>query len=373
MSITVTEYFKATDETGTPEENASQALASAAPVYWRNVQTALLLAGVLLVGLLLFRPALGLVIMWDILIPIAPALIVVAPGLWRNVCPMATVSLLPRRLGLSRGKIPTRRWTGLMGLASISALLLIVPLRHISLNTNGPMTALMLALAAGIAVAMGILFEWRSGWCTSLCPIHPVEKLYGFSPAITVRNARCDSCRKCTAPCPDSTRSMTSVITGPSRLDRWVGHALTGGFAGFILGWYQLPDYQGQIGATEIIASYLWPFGCAATALAVYAAARKWLCRSKPARIMLVKVFATAAVSTYYWFRIPALGGFGPHPGTGLLYDLTGVLPEWTPWISQALTTLFFIWFLIFRKSPNASWMIRPRFWSEGLASSGRT
>ena len=38
------------------------------------------------------------------------------------------------------------------------------------------MTALMLLIAAGIAFALGIAFEWRSGWCASLCPIHPVEK-----------------------------------------------------------------------------------------------------------------------------------------------------------------------------------------------------
>ena len=37
----------------------------------------------------------------------------------------------------------------------------------------------------------------------------------------------------------------------------------------------------------------------------------------------LPKVFAAAAVCTYYWYRLPALAGFGPHPGTGLLVDLT--------------------------------------------------
>ncbi|RTL47400.1 MAG: ferredoxin [Rhodocyclaceae bacterium] len=334
----------------------------AAIVYQRALQNSLLLAGVFLVGALLFRPAVGLVIMWNILIPTAPALIVVAPGLWRNICPMATLSLLPRRLGLSRKRIPSRRWTGLLGLTSVSALFLIVPLRHILLNTSGSMTALMLLLAAGIAVATGIAFEWRSGWCTSLCPIHPVEKLYGLSPPITVKNMRCDSCRKCTAICPDSIRSMTPVVTGPSALDRWVGHGFTGSFVGFIFGWYQVPDYPGHIGAVEIAAGYLWPFGCAAVSLLLYAATRKWLCQSKLARHALIRIFAAAAVSCYYWYRIPALTGFGPYSDTGLLYDLTGVLPNWTPVASRILTTSFFAWFLLLRPSPNTSWMIRPVF-----------
>jgi len=358
LPVIATEFVKTTDEAGVELQSPG----SETLPYWRVLQGVLLLAGALLVGVLLFQPAIGLAIMWNVLIPIAPALLVMAPGLWRNICPMATFSLLPQSLGFSRKRLLSHQWAGLLGLMSVAALFLIVPLRHISLNTNGPMTALMLMFAAGIAVSMGFVFEWRSGWCTSLCPFHPVEKLYGFSPPITVKNMRCDSCGKCTAPCPDSTRSMTPVITGPSPLARWVGHGLTGGFVGFIFGWYQTPDFHGRIGAAEIIAGYLWPLGCAAVSLAIYAASRKWLCRSKSAHNTLVRVFAAAAVSTYYWYRIPALAGFGPYPGDGLLYDLTGALPSWAPVICQMLTTSFFAWFMVLRQRTNASWMIRPAF-----------
>jgi hypothetical protein len=360
MLTAVTEFAEPSGFAVQSTRRQSPAAGSKLFAHWHTIQGIVLVAAVFLVGLLIIRPAFGIAIMWNILIPIAPALIVVAPGLWRNVCPMATLSLLPRYLCLSHEFILPRRWAGLLGLMSVSALFLIVPLRHLSLNTSGPFTALMLLLAATIAFSLGIAFEWRSGWCTSLCPIHPVEKLYGLSPAVTFGNARCDSCRHCTTPCPDSTRSMSPVVTGRSQLEKWLGHGLTGSFVGFIWGWYQLPDYPGDIGAGEVIAAYLWPFGCASVSLAVYLVARKWLCRSKAARNTLIRIFAAAAVSTYYWYRIPALGGFGPYPGTGLLYDLTGVLPAWAPLISQALTTAFFAWFLVLRESPNASWMTRP-------------
>jgi hypothetical protein len=274
---------------------------------------------------------------------------------------MATLSLLPRRLGLSRRRILPRRHAGLLGLASVSALLLIVPFRHIALDTDGALTALMLLSAAALALAMGFAFEWRSGWCASLCPIHPVEKLYGFAPAIMVENRRCSSCAHCTVPCPDSTRTMTPAVTGPAALERWLGHGLIGGFAGFIWGWYQVPDYPGSVAAAEIVAGYLRPCGAAAVSLALYAALRQWLCRSRAARHTLVKVFGAAAVSSYYAFRVPALIGFGAYPDTGLLYDLSPLLPSWTPALSQALTTSFFAWFLLFRRSPNASWMRRPQ------------
>ena len=285
--------------------------------YWRSAQYLVLIAGVALVAALLLQPGVGLLILWNVLIPVAPALIVVAPGLWRNICPMATFSFLPRRFGISRRKIPARRMVALLSASGMIALLLIVPLRHVVFDTDGPMTALMLLLSAGVAISMGSLFEWRSGWCNTLCPIHAVEKLYGFAPAIRVQNMRCDTCKKCLTPCPDSTRTMNSSVTGPTVVEKLAGHFMIGGFAGFIWGWFRIPDYHGDAGLTEVISAYFWPCAGALVSLAVYVALRAWACRSRTDRALLVKVFAATAVSTYYWYRIPALAGFGPNPGTG--------------------------------------------------------
>jgi hypothetical protein len=69
---------------------------------WRVVQALVWLAGASILFCLLFFPALGIVLFWDILIPVAPLLLVVFTGVWRNVCPMATNALLPRHLGLSK-------------------------------------------------------------------------------------------------------------------------------------------------------------------------------------------------------------------------------------------------------------------------------
>ena len=59
---------------------------------WYAAQYLLLLGGLALVWLLMARPAVGIAIMWNILIPAAPALVTILPGLWRNICPMATFS-----------------------------------------------------------------------------------------------------------------------------------------------------------------------------------------------------------------------------------------------------------------------------------------
>ncbi len=338
--------------------NKTSSLTPRALRAWRTVQYFLMLAGLMLVATLIYQPEIGIAIFWNMFIPVAPALIVIAPGLWRNICPLATFALLPRRFGVSRRTIPAPRHAALLTAAGLIALLLIVPLRHLSLDTNGSMTALMLIVAAASAFVLGVTYEWRGAWCNSLCPIHPAEKLYGLMPGVTVANTRCDNCSKCHTPCPDSTRSMNPTVTGASRLERAVGHIMVGGFPGFIWGWYQIPDYRIAVGVAEIISAYAWPFGCALATLALY----QWgwmFCQSAEARRKLIKIFATAAVCTYYWYRIPLLAGFGPHPGSGMLVDLHRSLPH-LPLVSRILTTSFFIWFILLRDEPHTSWMIRP-------------
>src|SRR5438034_2540540 len=130
---------------------------------WLALQTVMLLVGVVLVGLLIFWPALGIALMWNLLIPVAPALVTIAPGLWRNICPMATFHMLPQKLGIAQN-IRMPEWgAAALGLISVILLFAVVPMRRIGLNVDGTLTAIMLISAAIVAVVMGSLFEMRSG------------------------------------------------------------------------------------------------------------------------------------------------------------------------------------------------------------------
>jgi hypothetical protein len=317
---------------------------------WRILQLVLFAIGLALVWLLMFKPKLGITLMWAVIIPVAPLLVTVAPGLWRNICPMATVGLLPRLLGFSMqiqmpaGLAAVLRTLGVLGL------FLIVPLRQVLLNVNGPATAIMLIAAAGMAFTMGTIFQWRSGWCTSLCPIHPVEKLYGTKPIVEFKNARCRVCQTCSNPCPDSTPGMTATITGPTWLEAGTGYVLTGGFFGFVWGWYQVPNYEGHVGMAEIINTYVWPLGAALASLTVFAALDLISGRSAKVRSALGKIFAAGAVSTYYWYVVPAL--FLKH---------AGFMPPWLPLTSHIVTTAFFVWFLVLRTGEGNCWLTRPK------------
>lgn len=333
----------------------------AAPLrHWRRAQDLALAAGLALFLCLLVAPGLGLDLLWNGLIPLAPALLVVLPGVWRNLCPLASLAMLPQRLGLGRRRRPGKSLGAGLALGGLLALLIIVPYRHIGLDRDATASALML-LIAGLAALLGGSFgEGRSAWCNSLCPIHPAERLYGGAPAWTPVNARCAACSQCSRPCPDSTRALNPTLGAPDSIEQQAGHLLVGGFAGFVWGWHQVGDLTGPATPAALFAAYAWPLGSGAVSLLVYQLARRRLAASAEARRQLVRRFAWAAVTLYYWYRLPALIGLGEHFGTGLLIDCRA-LGRWPAWLARALSTGFLTWFMLLRRPVPRAWLARPQ------------
>lgn len=343
-----------------PKQRLLKSPATTTLSIWKLLQLISLTAGLTLFFALIFFPATGLLIFWNILIPVAPALLVLAVGVWRNICPMAMTSLLPRHLGWSKKIVMPTAWQSRLQLAAIVLLYLIVPLRHPVFNENGPATAMLLGGAALTGMAMGLVFDWKSGWCASLCPIHPVEKLYGSNTPLTLANAHCTECVNCSLPCPDSTPGMHPRLAKKNGFQEWSGVLTVGGLPGFIWGWFQVPDaqYTGKLNA--VLLAYPLPLLGMTTSLCLYLMLKKYLATRKER--LLVSVFAAAGVSCYYWFRIPALLGFGKFASDGILVSLQGMMPEWTIYMLRLTAVVFFFWWLVFRPRPNGSWLVRPAY-----------
>lgn len=328
---------------------------------WRVAQGLVWVVGFALFLALVFAPKIGAAAFWNVLIPVAPALFVLATGVWRNICPLGTVSLLPRHLGISRSRRLPLEWQGKLHLAGVCLLFLIVPLRHIWLNTNGLATAGVLVVLALAAFTMGYFFEWKSGWCSSLCPVHPVERLYGEKVLFSPPNAHCGQCHNCVIPCPDSTPGMTPMAARARRSQRMASCLLVGGLPGFVWGWFHVPDFSGGALTTQhFLTAYGWPLAGMAATLAAFSILSR---RCQPEREpLLTSVFAAAAVSCYYWYRLPSLLGFGLFPGDGMLVDLRGALTESTVFALKIAATAFFGWWLVGRKPAPAVWAMRPPF-----------
>ncbi|MEK6780808.1 MAG: hypothetical protein AABY93_03845 [Bacteroidota bacterium] len=333
-------------------------LSSLSIAIWRTSQAVVWLIGATIFFCLVFFPPTGVLLFWNILIPIAPALIVVAVGLWRNVCPLATTTLLPRHLGLSKGKKMSEVLQGKLGLVAAIALFVIVPLRHAVFNVNGQATAVLLFAAATIGVTMGFFYEWKSAWCSTLCPVHPVEKLYGSNVLCALPNAHCSQCMMCTIPCPDSTPNIQANSSQKTSYHRISGVLVIGGLPGFIWGWFHVPDHNSILAASAIIDVYKMPLAGLMTTLVLYWLLTKLVIRKYDK--ILTAIFAASAVSCYYWYRIPMLVGFGKYEGDGLLVNLSNNMPYWGIILTITSTTAFFFWWIVIRKPNGSSWVIRP-------------
>ncbi len=327
---------------------------------WRVVQFLVWLVGLAIIFYLIFIPTLGIDLVWNVLIPVAPALLVIATGIWRNVCPLGFTSLLPSRLGFSKKIKLSEKTVSKFNLIGVIALLLIVPLRHVILNTSGLATGITLMSLGLIVFLVGFFFESKSGWCSGLCPVHPVEKLYGSKVFFSIPNANCVECFKCVTPCPDSTPGINPLSNKNSDYSRLAGYIMVGGFPGYIWGWFQVRDYSGMEGLTNLPLIYGYPFIGLLVSLILFWMVTKVF--SKIENGTIINIFAALAVSCYYWFRIPNLFGFGFFPADGMLFDLKGTLPEAIIWTAKISAVLFFFWWLVIRNYNNFSWVIRPAY-----------
>lgn len=150
--------------------------------------------GAFTLGLAL-APEATLKVFWMGFVPLLPAVLLLHPSLWRNVCPLATLNTWSSRFGDrgAPGRVRVRRaWTG-----GIVLFGLLVAARHPLLNSSAPAVGALLLVAGGASVATGLRWGWKSGFCNTLCPMLPVERLYGHAPLVEVSNGRCDSCAGC--------------------------------------------------------------------------------------------------------------------------------------------------------------------------------
>ena len=342
------------DETGGGLATPTGKSAAASALWiWRLAQVLIWAAGMFIWAALLWKPRLGLHLLWNVLIPIAPALFVVAPGVWRNLCPLGSLSLAPSHFGLSQGRRLSPIWRGRLYLGALCLLLIVVPLRKCLLDTNGPILAGILFVVGLLAIALGFIFNWKSGWCSSLCPVYPVELLYGSKPLISVPNAHCPRCTSCVAPCSESTvLPLTPATAVNTRLGRWVGVLLTGCFPGFIFGWYQVPTYHEWEGIHHVGMVYTIPYLAACVTLALYLGLRTVWWKQEP---LIASIFAAAAVTTYYWFRLPPIFGIGDH-NAAMIADISGHLPSSAATAVRVLELLVLGWLILRRSQKRRAW-----------------
>jgi len=269
--------------------------------WWKLAEwVGLLATPVLLVGLFQW-PEPTLEILWNVVIPLVPASLLLTPLLWRNTCPLSTLNLYGNKLA-DRPWPPSWfvRVAPILGIALFAAL---VPARRFLFNQNGPALAITIVAVGALAVVLGALFKVKSGFCNGVCPVLPVERLYGQRPILKIGHTRC--CTVCSATCIDpSPQQAPLVALGEARdSSRWLATpfgAFAAAFPGFVFGYFQTAD--GPL--SSAVSVYATVFLSAAASYAIIAVITG-LVRIPAGRIL--PVLGALAAGTYYWFAAPQL------------------------------------------------------------------
>lgn len=281
-----------------------------------------------MVWLLARQPELGLTVFWKLLIPLLPLVFAIAPGLWRNVCPMAFLNQLPRQLNFSLGRDLGDAGRKFALVFSFAVFLGLVTLRPPLLNHSGLAVTIMAVSALTLAFVGGLLFKGRSGWCGTFCPLGPIQKVYGQAPLMLVRNSYCDPCVGCQRNCYDF-NPRAAVFSDLYDQDRWWSDKrryFPAALPGLIVGFFQAAQ-PGDVGMGAYYLDVLLP---PIISIGIFQTLDNFV---RLSTYMLVALFGMVALGTFYWFAVPLIA-------SGLLEVFQLAMPQHIVWGLQGLVVL---------------------------------
>ncbi len=278
---------------------------------WSLLRLLVLTSTLGLIGGLLVAPKPALSLFWGILVPLLPAVFMLTPGLWRNLCPLATSNQLPRLFGWTRNReLPSALRRAVYPLG-VSMFFVLVSARKVVFNLSGAATAGLIAGALLAAFVGGLWFKGKSGWCSSICPILPVQRIYAQAPLIAIANDHCKPCVGCAKNCldVDPNKAHLSDQYDSSRRYRNFRRFFAASFPGFV-GWHTfLVPPAAEIGVVMMLAQMFLFAAVSLTVFHLLDATFSMFRNSLPI------AFAVLAFNIFYWFSavtfVQALAGFG--------------------------------------------------------------
>jgi NADPH-dependent 2,4-dienoyl-CoA reductase/sulfur reductase-like enzyme/ferredoxin len=283
---------------------------------WHAIRVVTLLGAIGLAMALVIVPDDGLFVLWKLVIPVLPLVWLVAPGLWRNICPLAASNQTPRLLGLSKA-LTAPAWLKEYGfLIGATMFVLFITLRKVGLDDSGPASALLLLGALVGGFAGGLALKGKSGWCSSICPLLPIQRLYGQTPFKLVANSHCQPCVGCTKSCYDFNPKVAFLadLTDPDPY--WGGYRklFAALFPGVVLAFFNLPEARSGTEIAELYGQFALYL---ASSVAAFYALDSLL---KVSSHTLTTVFAATGFALFYWYGGPqfvdAVAGSSPDAAT---------------------------------------------------------
>ena len=206
-------------------------------------------------------------------------------------------------------------------LIAVALFLILVSSRKVLFNSNGTALAILIVGALSTAFLMGSIFRGKSGWCSSICPLLPVQRVYGQTPYVPVTHQHCQPCLGCTKNCYDLNPKHAYLVDLHDDDQQFAAFRkfFVGLFPGFILAFYLLPDPP-EIAVWEM-------YGLFALA-AIFSAGTYFLVETAlpVTSSKITVVYGALALNIYYWFNAVTLGNLIATPA-----------PDWFVWSFRIL------------------------------------
>ncbi len=324
---------------------------------WWMVRITGVVATLVVVALCFELPKTGLRIVWDVGIPLLPILFFIAPGLWRNICPLAALNQTPRVMGWTKGLNPPE-WLKRNGYTiSVTMFIAFITLRKVGLQTDGPLTGAMLLFALASGFTGGMSLKGKSGWCSSICPLLPIQRIYGQTPFALVANSHCQPCVGCTKNCFDFNQRPAYLADLQESDLQWVAGRkwFTAIFPGLVLGFFKVKDVPAiSVGSMY---GHLALYVGVSAALFFFLDAFIGVTTHK-----LTTLYAATALNIFYWF------GF-PHVWNGIT---GGVAPTGARWAERVVIFLLAVFWIVRTYMKERTFLERSSPARSAAAAAGR-
>ena len=270
-------------------------------VWWVARGLVLTFAAIIVV-LLFAKPDLGKLLFWGLAIPVVPLVLVIAPGLWRQVCPMALFNQLPRTFGFGLEKTLPEGLRKAAFAIAIACFVGFVAIRWPLLNHSPVIAGCGILLAFALAFIGGFVFKGRSGWCGTFCALGPIQRVYGQAPGIVVPNGYCSTCVGCQKNCYDFNPRAAIFSDVYDEDPRYAGQRrlFMGILPGLIIGYFA-QDTNPAYGEG-------WRFALLLTSCCASAGLYGLLSAFLPLNGYRISAFFSAvALALFYWWSGPTL------------------------------------------------------------------
>src|SRR3954454_11050887 len=319
---------------------------------WQAVRIVSVLAYLALCVALFVRPAGGLFVFFGVIVPLLPITFFVAPGLWRNICPLAAANQVPRVLGFTRALTTPEGFRRRAFLVALVLFFGIAGARLALFNGSGLATGVLLSVIIASAFVGGLLFKGKSGWCSQICPLLPLQRVDGQTPFVRVPNSHCRPCVACTKDCYDfqpisayqaDLHEDDPVWTGPRKL-------FVAALPGFVLGFFTLLHSTAPVWSVygQLALFFLGSVG-------IFFAVQALLPRSTA---VTIAVWGAAAINIFYWFSGVTLANS--------FTTITGISAPWLRWPIRALVLVLALFWI-------ARTVIKERQYDHEFAATART